>query len=520
MFYFLETIFKKLIFFLIICSAFTAVVKAENNSAFNHGVIYAWKLNLRQAPSNDSGVVDILEKGCVVKIISLEGCIGGWLEVEYKNKRGYLRNRPRYVTLVDTPSKENSGQGTENKESEKTPADRRDMIDTEKKASPAPAETETDKRAMQEAKKNKTDNRPVLKAEEIQEKIASQKKENLSFTRKESEIIEGLNEVDRLLNTMRQKISESSESIKRLEAEMEILKKEKERLLTRTEENRAYVSARLNALYRVRMIGQMVLASMPDSFYDFLLQQRALKQILNSDFTLLDRQIQDFEKLETFSEDYKKKKAHKKIVDEQLSDQIKTLKRESLKKKRVLKEIRKEKKLGYAALASLESAALALEQKLERIKKLDRIKEDIDRETGKEVFLSQKQKIKMPVNGEIISTYGPSQNSDYSSFTFQSGIDIKADRGEPVRSVFKGRILYAQWLNGYGNLIIIDHGHNYYTLYAHVEEFFKKKGEAVETSEVIATAGDTGSLKGVCLHFEIRHHGKPVNPLKWLQKGI
>lgn len=513
MFYFLETIFKKLIFSLIICSAFTAVVKAEDNAAFTHGVIHAWKLNLRHAPSNDSGVVEILEKGCEVNIISLEGGIGGWLEVEYNNKKGYLRNRPKYVTLVEKPSKERSDQVKEKKESPENPADQQDQINTEKGAPLTTPENDTEKRSVQKAKKKAADKRPVLKAEEIQEKIACQKVKNRSFTRKESEIIEGLNEVDRLLNTMRQKISKSSESIKRLEAEMESLEKEKERLLTRTEENRAYVSARLNALYRIRMIGQMELASMPDSFYDFLLQQRALKQILDSDFTLLDRQIQDIEKLEILSEDYKKKKAHKKAVDEQLCDQIKTLKKESLKKKRVLKEIRKEKKLGYAALASLESAALALEQKLERIK------EDTHRETGKGVFLSQKQKIKMPVNGEIISTYGPSQNSDYSSFTFQSGIDIKADRGEPVRSVFKGRILYAQWLNGYGNLIIIDHGHNYYTLYAHVEEFFKKKGEAVETSEVIATAGDTGSLKGVCLHFEIRHHGKPVNPLKWLQKG-
>ena len=79
--------------------------------------------------------------------------------------------------------------------------------------------------------------------------------------------------------------------------------------------------------------------------------------------------------------------------------------------------------------------------------------------------------------------------------------------------------MFAQWLKGYGNLMIINHGNNYYTLYAHVEEMYKKKGEQVDIGEIIGTAGDTGSIKGPCLHFEVRHHGKPVDPLKWLKKG-
>ena len=68
-------------------------------------------------------------------------------------------------------------------------------------------------------------------------------------------------------------------------------------------------------------------------------------------------------------------------------------------------------------------------------------------------------------------------------------------------------------------MIIIDHGKNYYTVYAHLEEVFKAKGDDVESGEVIATVGDTGSLTGAKLYFEVRHHGKPVNPLPWFKKG-
>jgi len=68
-------------------------------------------------------------------------------------------------------------------------------------------------------------------------------------------------------------------------------------------------------------------------------------------------------------------------------------------------------------------------------------------------------------------------------------------------------------------MIIIDHGKNYYTVYAHLEETFKSKGDMVEKEEVIATAGDAGSLSGPGLYFEVRHHGKPIDPLEWIRKG-
>ena len=125
----------------------------------------------------------------------------------------------------------------------------------------------------------------------------------------------------------------------------------------------------------------------------------------------------------------------------------------------------------------------------------------------------------MPVKGKIISFYGPYQNTKFNVVNFRSGIEIKADRGEPIRTVCDGQIIYADWFKGYGNMIIINHGDNYYTVYAHAEELFMSKGDTVEMGEVVATVGDSGSMIGPSLHFEVRHHGKPVDPLQWIKKG-
>jgi len=124
-----------------------------------------------------------------------------------------------------------------------------------------------------------------------------------------------------------------------------------------------------------------------------------------------------------------------------------------------------------------------------------------------------------PVKGKIVTSFGPYTNLKLNIVNFNSGINIKADRGEPIKAVYNGKTLFASWFKGYGNMIIIDHGDHYYSVYAHLEEIFKVKGDLVETGEVIATVGDTNSMTGPGLHFEVRHHGKPVDPIAWVKRG-
>ena len=88
-----------------------------------------------------------------------------------------------------------------------------------------------------------------------------------------------------------------------------------------------------------------------------------------------------------------------------------------------------------------------------------------------------------------------------------------------MRAVFSGETIYSSWLNGYGNVVIVAHGENFHTVYAHAEELFRSKGEHVETGEVIGTVGDSGSMSGTSLYFEVRHHGNCVDPLDWVNNS-
>jgi len=334
-----------------------------------------------------------------------------------------------------------------------------------------------------------------------------------TFSQKEVEIIDGLNEIDYALNKTRRKVLALSTESLQLEGKIKQLKQSQNQLSKKIAQNRDYAGQRLRAIYKMNMIGRLDVAGLPTSVFDFFLQQNSMKRIISSDYTLIEKQDSDLDKFEILEVKLKKEIEAKAYLEAEYKDQIQIHNEETLKKELILRQIRKKKKLSLAAVDSLKQSAFELDNQIESLQKTGASK------LGKFSFSRYKGQLMIPVRGKIISQYGPSKTGDYKSFTFQKGIDIKVERGEPVKSVYKGEILFAQWLKGYGNLLIINHGDNYYTLYGHVEEFFKEKGETVETGEVIATAGDTGSIKGMCLHFELRHHGKPVNPMKWLKKG-
>ena len=171
-----------------------------------------------------------------------------------------------------------------------------------------------------------------------------------------------------------------------------------------------------------------------------------------------------------------------------------------------------------AAIDALAQAAAALEGKIASLNTAE-LETTPENNASQLLFSAHKGLLIMPVNGKIINLYGEYKNPKYNITNFRSGIDIKADQGEPIRSVFNGKVIFSEWFKGYGNMIIIDHSNSYYTVYAHLEETFKSKGDAVDAGEVIATLGDTGSMTGAKLYFEVRHHGKPMNPLNWLKKG-
>ena len=157
-----------------------------------------------------------------------------------------------------------------------------------------------------------------------------------------------------------------------------------------------------------------------------------------------------------------------------------------------------------------------LERKAARLQKLlDDLKNaltDLPPEgTFNQPFQTMQGRLPLPVNGPISAHFGQSKGMG----VLWEGIFLDASEGTAVRSIFPGRVAFADWLRGFGLLLILDHGDGYMSLYSHNQLLHKQVGEWVNAGDTIAQVGASGGLKKTGLYFEIRHNGEPHNPLMW-----
>jgi septal ring factor EnvC (AmiA/AmiB activator) len=129
-------------------------------------------------------------------------------------------------------------------------------------------------------------------------------------------------------------------------------------------------------------------------------------------------------------------------------------------------------------------------------------------------FSTLRGKLRLPVPGELTGKFGAPRGA---SGIEAKGVFIRAPEGQPVKSIAGGQVVYADWMRGFGNLLIVDHGEKYLSIYANNESLLKQVGDAVSPGDTIATTGASGGSEETGLYFEMRHLGKAFDPLRWVR---
>ena len=191
-------------------------------------------------------------------------------------------------------------------------------------------------------------------------------------------------------------------------------------------------------------------------------------------------------------------------------DQESELKAESRKRETIIANLDRQLKKQGTHLSQLEENARNLSQLIESL--ADILTEAPTPSVPHKKFAQMKGKLAWPVKGKVQKLFG--RPKPPSNLRWQ-GVVIQAPMGNNVRAVSHGRIAFADWLRGMGNLIIIDHGNGYLSLYGHNQSLYKEAGEWVEAGDIIASIGNSGGQKKPGLYFEIRKKGKPQNPSRW-----
>ena len=128
-------------------------------------------------------------------------------------------------------------------------------------------------------------------------------------------------------------------------------------------------------------------------------------------------------------------------------------------------------------------------------------------------------KLGWPLDGRVITPFGLQRHPKFNTIVMNNGVEIVPAKDKSlILAIHAGKVVYADYFQGYGNLLILDHGMTYYTLYGHCSQFLVGLGEMVRAEQPIALVGDSGSLNGECLYFEVRYKTKALDPLQWLKR--
>ncbi len=204
---------------------------------------------------------------------------------------------------------------------------------------------------------------------------------------------------------------------------------------------------------------------------------------------------------------------------------LKKTKQQRTTKRKALKSVTQSRAIVVAQLhKQLRTKEQDLSILLEDERRLQKLISDLDEvmpailtDPGNRTpFAKLKGKLKWPTTGKLKNIYGKKRKAGRVKW---NGVMIMAKTGQDVKAVSHGRVAFAEFLRGYGLLLILDHGDGYMSLYGHNQTIYKEIGEWVETGETIASIGTSGGQKHSGLYFEIRYNGKPSNPVRWCRSG-
>jgi septal ring factor EnvC (AmiA/AmiB activator) len=351
----------------------------------------------------------------------------------------------------------------------------------------------------------------------IKTKIAKEKRGISQVQKKEGSVLELLGKIEDELDRKTRELREATARVASISAEMRKKEDEAEDLKLSLAERKELFKRRALALYHwSRGGGPAIVFNGGFSWGTVSRYRHYLESTVSFDRDLVQDLTAEAERRQVLQEGLTQTKAELDSRTAALTAAKESVRREAERKKELLASLRREKESRLRAVKELEQAALRLQKMMEEISRRAVRKPP---ETSPGVGLGAlRGRLEWPVKGQLISGFGKVRHPEVSAEIFHNGIDIEAPLGEDIRAVEKGTVVFAERFSGYGKMVIVDHGERYYTIYAHLSEMLKKTGDVVRRSESLGRLGDSDSLGGAKLYFEMRKDGRSIDPVPFFRR--
>jgi septal ring factor EnvC (AmiA/AmiB activator) len=262
-------------------------------------------------------------------------------------------------------------------------------------------------------------------------------------------------------------------------------------------------------------VGALRLLFSAGGLRDFFGRVQMLRQLLRHDTDLVTRHREQTRALETARTRAHEANEAARAADETLSRRTGELAEERGRKRDLARKLGRSRALARGALTELEIAGRALEATVAAWREAGEPRDSAPLPEAPP-FTSLRGRLPDPVVGELAGRFGRVVDRDSLTATFRKGVAWEAPQGTPVRAVASGRVRYAGRFRGYGNVVILDHGEDHFTVSAHLDRIDVALGDPVAAGGTIGLVGDSGSLDGSRLYFEVRRGGQPLDPAAWL----
>jgi murein hydrolase activator len=332
--------------------------------------------------------------------------------------------------------------------------------------------------------------------------------------RKESSVLSSLAKINLNKNLVERELAAQNVELERGRAELAVIQANARSVRAGVDREREDIERTLVTLYKFGRV----------DFFQFLLHARDIEtyaseskhlsllargqdEVVASYLASLDRLRAAESALESKQTDLAEMARAAKLKRQELDT-------EARKSATLVQEIRKNRSTFKQTLKELSESAEELQKLMNKI-----ISQEWVLPAAFVPLYEQKGRLPWPLEGRVITTFGFEQHPEFKTVVMNKGVEISPAKDKSlILSVHTGKVVFADYFQGYGNLLIIDHGMTYYTLYGHCAEFLAAVGDMVRAGQPVAVVGDTGSLKGECLYFEIRYKTKALDPLQWLKR--
>lgn len=324
-----------------------------------------------------------------------------------------------------------------------------------------------------------------------------------------SEASRQLEKAEAALARVHERLASLQDERRQLDDEVADLEQRRQSLQAQRRTQREALAQQLAALYRLGEAPQLKLLLNQDDPARLDRLQTYLNHLSRARAERLEALARLDEQLAKTRDDLEQRRRRLAALAGELDDQRRTLAQRQQERETLVAKLNARYRDDKARRQDLAGARAAAEKQLEQIR--EQLKR-LDQPPPSTAIDKTRGDLPWPVQGRVVAGFGDGDGVD------RNGLLIAAPAGTPVEAIHAGRVVFADWMRGYGNLLIVDHGDDVMTLYAHVQRFAVSVGQRIDDGQTVATVGESGGRPSPALYFEVRKDGEPIDPQRWIRR--